>query len=443
MKGSTGMKVESNRIDDTKYELTVEVGAERVEKELNRVYQGLVGKVAVPGFRQGKVPRKVLEMRFGLDYFFDEVKKKLIPEAFTEALKQENLEPVRENIGDISIAKGEPLIFTVTVEVIPPVELPEYKGLKVQRDIEQVDADRVERELQNLRESQARLIPVEDRPAKSGDYVIIDYAGCKNGEQCDEATAENFFLELGSGMFPDEFENTLIGVSAGEKKEFPISFPDDYRSDVLAGETIDFTVDIKELKSKELPELDDEFAGEVSRFETIATLREDITKKLEAFAKARADMGVKEKMLDQLVEGSTMTVPEVLVERKIDRMIDSLGRTLQSESVTMNEYLEQTGSTMDSLREQYNESAQADVRRDLVLREIVKRETIKVAYSEVDQRIVEMAESTNQDVERLRSVFANSVSFSVLEEEIAREKAMDFLLDHADINDVEVKQEME
>ena len=407
------------------------------------MYRSLVGRVQIPGFRQGKVPRKVLEMRFGLDYFYDEVKKNLIPEAFTQALRQENLEPVRENIEDISLAKGQPLVFKVTMEVVPPVELPEYKGVKAQREIEQVDDDRVERELQNLRESHARLIPVEDRAAQIGDYVIIDYEGLNGDDKCEEASAENFFLELGSNMFPQKFEETLTGVSPGEEKEFTIDFPSDYRSNVLAGETIGFTVKVREIKVKELPDLDDDFAGEISRFDSITDLRSEIKTKLDAFAKARADMGVREKIVEQLVSISSITVPEVLVDRKIARMIESLGRTLQSEGVTIDDYLERTGGTMDSLREQYQESAVQEVKHDIVLKEIVKQENINVPHEELDQRIVEMAESTNQDVERLRSVFANTVSMAALKDDIAREKAMDFLVEHADIKDVVVKQEEE
>jgi trigger factor len=244
-------------------------------------------------------------------------------------------------------------------------------------------------------------------------------------------------------MFPQKFEETLTGVSPGEEKEFTIDFPSDYRSNVLAGETIGFTVKVREIKVKELPDLDDDFAGEISRFDSITDLRSEIKTKLDAFAKARADMGVREKIVEQLVSISSITVPEVLVDRKIARMIESLGRTLQSEGVTIDDYLERTGGTMDSLREQYQESAVQEVKHDIVLKEIVKQENINVPHEELDQRIVEMAESTNQDVERLRSVFANTVSMAALKDDIAREKAMDFLVEHADIKDVVVKQEEE
>lgn len=424
--------VKWERIDGNKVVMEIEVPEPVVEQELDKAYRKIVKQVSIPGFRKGKVPRAVLEKRFGVGVLFEEALDVLLPEAYQKAVEETGVEPIdRPDVDLVQVEKGKPLIFKATVEVLPEVKLGEYRGIEVELEVNEIDDSQVEARLEQLRKQHVKLNALEEGTVENGDVVVIDFTGFLDGETSKELQSEGYSLEIGSGTFVPGFEEGLVGAALGEEKEINVVFPEDYRAEKLAGKNVTFKVKVREIKRKEYPELNDDFAKEVSEFETLAELKEDIANKLKKQEEDRQRIELENKVIEAAVALSEVEAPKPMVEREIDRMLDEMEQYMQMQGLTMEKFLELTNRKMEDMRAERREEAEARVKGNLVLDAIVKKEGITVSDEEIDERIRKFADSYKQDFEKVKEYFVAQGQVKVLEEEIRIRKAIDLLVDNA------------
>jgi len=432
------------KIEDNKVKMEIELSENQVEEALNKAYQQVVKKVDLPGFRKGKVPRKILEARFGPEILYEDAVQHMVPEAYSNAIEEEEeLEPIDEpDIDIVQIEKGKPFKFTATVEVKPEVSLGEYRGVSVEVEKEEVDEEKVSQHLENLRERHARLIPVEEEDARvqDKDMVTLDFTGYLDGEPFEGGQAEDYSLEIGSGSFIEGFEEQLIGSAVNEEKEIKVTFPEDYGEESLSGKEVVFEVKVKEIKRKELPELNDDFAREVSDFETLEEFREDLHHKMQEETENRYRHQLEEAVIEKASENCEVEIPEVLVEKQIDRMIGDIEQRLSTQGLKMEQFLEISGKSMDDFRNEYREEATKRVKANLVLDAILKKEGIEVEDHEIDDKIQELAQTYNDDPERIKEVFKQQGRLNMISEELRMRKVIDMLVENAR---VEIKEKEE
>ncbi len=425
------------KINDTKVKMEIELPEEEVEEALEKAYREVVKKVDLPGFRKGKVPRKILEARFGPEVLYEDAVQYMVPEAYSKAIEEEEeIEPVDEpDIEVVQIEKGKPFKFNATVEVKPEVTLGLYKGVEVEVEKEEVDEKKVEEHLHNLRERQARLVTVEDEDyqAQEKDMIVIDFKGYLDGEPFEGGEAEDYSLELGSGSFIEGFEEQLVGARTGEEKEVKVTFPEDYEEESLAGQEVLFSVTVKEIKRKELPDLDDDFAKEVSEFETLEEFKEDLWNKFQEEAKNQYQYHLEEAVINKVADNSEVAIPEGLVEKQLDRMIEDIERRLGTQGLKMEQFLQLTGKSVEDLKEEYREEAVKRVKSNLVLDAIIKAEGIDVEESEIEEKIQEIAQTYNDDPERVKDVFKQQGRWNMMFEEMRMRKVIDMLVENAQV----------
>jgi len=425
------------RMEDSKVKLEVEVPASEVDSALDKAYRKVVKDVTLPGFRKGKVPRKILETRFGPEVLHEEALEILVPPAYEEALKEADISPISQpDFELVQIEEGKPLLFNAVVEVIPPVELGEYKGLEAEQEEAKVEEIQVDHHIYLLREQNARLVPREEEPAREGDLVTIDFKGYVDGEPFEGGEAENYSLELGSNTFIPGFEGQLIGAVPGEEKEVKIQFPEDYRNEDLAGKEAVFEVKVNEIKEKQLPELDDDFVKEVSEFETLEDMKADLREKMLKNAEEQSKNKLEESLIEKVTEGSTVEPPETLVQRQMDRLIGDLEHYLRYQGLGLDQFLELSGKSRDELREERREEAEKRTRANLALDAIAKKEGIEVDDSELENKIAEIAESHNDDPQRIKEVLDKQGRLPVILEEMRVRKVIDLIVNEADIKKV-------
>ncbi|HOL17210.1 MAG TPA: trigger factor [Bacillota bacterium] len=425
------------KIEGNKVRLEIEVAAPDVDTALAKAYRKVVKKVNLPGFRKGKVPRRILEARFGPEILHEEALEILVPPAYQQALKEADVEPIEQpSFKLVQIEEGKPLIVHATVEVLPPVELGEYKGIVVEQEEVEITDEQVEQSLEAIREQHARLVPKEEGAAAEGDLVLIDFKGFIDGEPFSGGEAENYSLELGSGRFIPGFEEQLVGASAGEEREVKVTFPEDYRKEELAGKEAVFQVTVKEIKEKKLPDLDDEFAKEVSDKETLEEFKAQIRERLENNAREQSRIKLEETLIEKLTEASKVEPPPVLIERQIDRMLGELEQYLRFQGLTLEKFCEMSGKSIEELRQNKQEEAAQRVKANLVLDALIKKEGITVEDSEVDEKIAAIAAEHNDDPERVRELFEKQGRLSFMREEMRMRKVIDLLVSQAQINKV-------
>ncbi|WP_202709884.1 trigger factor [Sporosalibacterium faouarense] len=397
------MKSEILNKEGNKVSLKIEVDAKKFEEGVQKSYMKNRKRFNLPGFRKGKAPRKIIELNYGEGVFYEDAINMIFPEAYDSAIKEHNLDPVdRPEIDIEELEKGKPVVFTAEVIVKPEVELGEYKGIEVE-DVEyNVTEEDVEQELKDIQDRNARVIEVEDRAAKEGDILTIDYEGYVDGEQFEGGTAENQNLEIGSDRFIPGFEEQLVGKNKGEEVEVNVKFPEEYHAEHLAGKDANFKVTINEIKEKELPELDDEFAKDVSEFDTLEEYKNDIKEKKEKQSKDKEKAEKENRVVEKVVTNSKVDLPEVMIESQIDSEINELGYRLQFQGLNIDKYLELTNTTMDDLREQVKDRAEQVVRTDLVLETIAKKEGIEATEEELSEELEKMAKQYNQEVDKLK-----------------------------------------
>ncbi|NLM04517.1 MAG: trigger factor [Clostridiales bacterium] len=428
------MSSEVIKREENKITLKVVIPAEEFEKGINKAYNKLKSRFNIPGFRKGKAPKKIIELNYGAEIFYEEAINFTFSDAYEKVLDDNKIEPIdRPSIEDIDeIKKGEDVVLTVTVDVMPEITVENYKGIEVEKTEYNVQEEDVEKELNDLVERNARLISVEDRSVKDGDMVIIDYQGMIDGVAFEGGTATKQTLTIGSGQFIPGFEEGLIGANLGEEVDVNVTFPEDYHSEELAGKEAVFKVTVHEIKEKELSELDDEFVKDVSEFDTLEELRVDIKKKLEMRAEERTENEFRQKVIDSVVDLVEVELPEVVVERQIDAMVREFAYSLSHQGLNIEYYYAMTGTTEEDLRSQMREEAAKKVKTDLVLDTIRELEDIKATEEEVEEEITKMAEQYGQDVEQFKESFKNR-DITFIEENIALRKTIDFLVDNAKV----------
>lgn len=432
------VKATFEKQEKNKVTLEVEVSAEEFEKAVDEAYRKLAPQIAIPGFRKGKAPRKLIESRYGKEVFYDEALEILVPKAYGEALDQTGIEPIDQpRIDIVSLEDGKPFVFKAEVEVMPEVQLGEYKGLEVTKHLYTVDEHDIEHNLEHLREQAAELVAVEDRDTvQEGDFVTLDFTGYVDGEPFPGGAAEGYLLEIGSGSFIPGFESQLVGLKVGEDAEINVTFPENYGNKDLAGKAAMFKVKIHEIKVKKLPELDDEFAKDVDEeVESLEQLKAKIRERLEEQAAQRSTSEMRSELVRLATENASVEVPQVLVEREAESMVQEFGQMLLYQGMWLERYLEMTNQTEDQLKQSFYPEAETRVKNSLVLEAIGKAENITVSDEEVDAKIEEYVKASAKP-EETRKVWEGRRES--LRDNLAVSKVIDFLADHAKIDEVEV-----
>ncbi len=438
--------VKWEKIDSNKVSMEIEVNQEIVNEGLKKAYLKVVKKVSVPGFRKGKVPRSVLEAKFGPEVLYEEALEILIPKAYDDAVKEEELNPINQPQFDlVQMEKGKPLIFKAVVEVKPEVILPEYKGVKIEKKVKEVTEAEVDRYLENLQKQHARLVAVEDEnvSAEKGDMVVMDFKGYVDGELFPGGEAEGHSLELGSNSFIPGFEDQLVGVKNGEEREVKVTFPEDYREESLAGKEALFEIIVKEIKRKETPELNDDFAQEVSDFDTLEEFKVETKNKLKESEESRALKEMEDQLIQKISKDVEVEVPKVLVEREQDRIVSEMEHFLRMQGMTMEQYTQLTQKTAADMREENKEEAEKRVKANLTLDAIIEKEGITAEEDEVNDRVKKFAEGYNQDPEKVKEMFATQGRLGVIEDEVKFRKAIDFVVKEAEVETVPLEPEEE
>jgi trigger factor len=427
------------KIENNKIKLEIEVPAAEVETALARAYRQVVKKVNLPGFRKGKVPRRILESRFGPQLLHEEALEILVPPAYRQALEEAGHEPIDQPEFELAqeIEEGKPLLFSAVVEVLPSVELGEYRGVAVEQKAVIITEEQVDQSLQSLREQHARLVPVEDRSAQNGDLVLLDFQGFIDGETFSGGEAENYSLELGSQTFIPGFEEQLVGVSAGEEKEINARFPEDYRKAELAGKDVLFKVRVRQIKEKQLPEPDDAFAREAGEFTTLEELKADIRERMEKTARDEARVRLEEALIQKVSDTSAVELPPLLVERQIDRIIGDMEQYLRFQGLNLEKFAELSGRSIEELRKDKRPEAEKRAKANLVLDAVIKKEGITVADSEIDEKITAIAGAYNDEPGRVREILQKQGRIPLITEEIRMRKAIDLLVNEAQVKQVE------
>ena len=411
--------------------LVIESTAEEFEAGLNKAYNKDKNKISIPGFRKGKAPRKMIEQMYGAEVFYEDAANAIIPEAYATAAEESKLEIVSQpKISVVQLEKGKPFIFAAEVAVKPEVTLGEYKGVEVEKVSAEVTDEDVEKELKRVQEQNSRLLTVEDRPVADGDQTVIDFEGFVDGKTFEGGKGENYPLTIGSHSFIDTFEEQLIGKNIGEECEVNVTFPTEYHAKELAGKPAMFKVTVKEIKVKELPELNDEFAGEVSEFDTLDEYKADLKAKLAESKEKAANTENENRVVAKVVENATMEIPEPMIESQVQNMINDYARRMQSQGLSLDQYMKFTGMTLKDLQDQTKPQAETRIRTRLTLEAVVKAENIQVTDEEVEKELQEMADAYKMELEKVKS-FMGENELAQIKEDLAVQKAVDLLVKEA------------
>ncbi|MET3727603.1 trigger factor [Fictibacillus halophilus] len=413
--------------------LTVEVEATEVDTALDQAFKKVVKQVNVPGFRKGKMPRRLFEQRFGVESLYQDALDILLPKAYGDAVQEAGIEPVDRPEVDIEkMEQGSNLVFTAKVIVKPEVKLGDYKGLEVEKTETEVTDEDVQSELTSLQEQQAELVVKEEGTVENGDTVNIDFEGFVDGEAFEGGKAENYSLEIGSGSFIPGFEEQLVGEKAGAEKEVNVNFPEEYHAEELAGKPAVFKVKIHDIKAKQLPELNDEFAKEAEGdAETLEDLKKELRTKLEESKKQEAENKTRETVIEKASENAEIDIPEAMVNTELDRMVQEFGQRLQMQGMNLDLYYQFSGTSEEALREQMKEDAGKRVRTNLVLEAIVEAENIEVSEEEIDAELSKMAEMYQMEVEQIKQMLAMQGGNDAVAADLKVRKAIDFLVENS------------
>ena len=396
------MSLQVEKLEKNMAKLTIEVPAEELEKAIQGAYLKNRGKINMPGFRKGKAPRVMIEKMYGVGIFYEDAANAIIPEAYAKELETCELNIVSQpQIDVVQLEKGKPFIFTAEVALKPEVKLGKYKGLKVEKAAIEVTEEEINTEINKELEKNARTVTVEDRAVVDGDMTTIDFEGFVDGVAFEGGKGEDYALTIGSHSFIDTFEEQLIGKKIGEEVELNVTFPAEYQAAELAGKPALFKVTVKEIKVKELPEADDEFAKDVSEFETLKEYKDDIKSKLAEKKETEAKAAKEEAVITQIIEGAEMEIPEPMVDMQVKQLADNFARRIQSQGLTIEQYFQFTGLTSEKLIEQMRPQALKTIQSSLVLEAIAKAEKIEIAQERIDEEMAKMAEMYKMEVEKL------------------------------------------
>ena len=425
------MSLQVEKLEKNMAKLTIEVSAEEFDAAIEKAYQKNKGKINIQGFRKGKAPRQMIEKMYGVGVFYEDAANIIIPDAYSKEVSEcKEVEIVSQpEIDVVQIEKGKPFIFTAVVALKPEVELGEYKGIKVEVAVPEIKDEDVEAELKKAQEEQARTVPVEDRPVADGDITTIDFEGFVDGVAFEGGKGTDYALTIGSHSFIDTFEEQLIGKNIGEEVEVNVTFPEEYHAEELKGKPALFKVVIKEIKTKELPELDDDFAQDVSDFDTLAEYKADIKAKLVEKAEKVAKNEKEEKLIDAIIADAKMDIPEAMVETQQNDMIRDFANRLASQGLSFEQYMQFTGMTMDMMKEQMKPQALKRIQVRLVLEAVAAKEAFEVTEADIEKELETMAEMYKMEASKLKEMVSD-VEKASMKKDIAVSKAVEFLLEN-------------
>lgn len=425
------MSVQVEKLEKNMAKLTVEVSAEDFKAAIKKAFNKNKNRFAIPGFRKGKAPQAMIEKMYGEGVFYEDAADEAINASYAEAMKESGLDIVsRPEVTIEKIGKDEPFVYSALVAVKPEVTLGQYKGVEVEKADASVSAEDVEAELKKVQEQNARLLTVEDRGVEDGDQTVIDFEGFVDGKGFEGGKAEDYPLTIGSHSFIDTFEEQLIGKKIGEECEVNVTFPTEYHAADLAGKPATFKVTVKEIKVKELPELNDEFASEVSEFDTLDEYKKDVEKKLAEKKEIEANSKNDDAVVAKVVENATMEIPDKMIDAQAENMVQDMARRMQSQGLSLDMYLKYTGMTVEQMKEQARPDAEKRIRTRLVLEAVAKAENIQISDEKVDEEVAKMAEAYKMEVEKLKSYMSES-DVKQMKEDLAVQQAVDLLVAEA------------
>lgn len=425
------MSVQVENLEKNTAKLTIEVPAEKFEEAVQHSYNKNKGKFNIPGFRKGKAPFNMIKKMYGVGVFYEDAVDEVIDASYPDAAKESGLEIVsRPSISIEEIEEGKAFVYTAVVAVKPEVTLGEYKGVEVQKTKSEVTEEDIETEIKRAREKNSRLITVEDRGIEDGDQVTIDFDGSVDGKRFEGGKAEDYPLTIGSHTFIDNFEEQLIGKTTGEECEVNVTFPAEYHVEELKNKPAVFKVKVKEIQRKELPEANDDFASEVSDFDTMEEYKKDLTEKLQAEKIEAAKTADEDKVVAKVIESATMEIPDQMVEEQVNGMVNDYARRLESQGISFKQYVEITGMTAEKIGEQMKPQAIKRIQTRLVLEAVVKAENIQADDAAVEEQFDKMAEDFKMDKEQIKGMFGEE-QMAQLKEDLAVQKAIDFLVAEA------------
>lgn len=425
------MSLQVENLENNMAKLTITVGTEVVDKALQSAYLKSRGKMNIPGFRKGKAPRQIIEKMYGVGIFYEDAVNEMIPDAYEEAANESKLEIVSQpKIDVVQIEKGKDFIFTAEVALKPEVELGQYKGIEVDKIDAAVTDEEVAAELDKVREQNSRMIPVEDRAVVDGDITTIDFEGFVDGVAFEGGKGENYPLTIGSHSFIDNFEDQLIGANIGEEVTVNVTFPEEYQASELAGKPAEFKVTVKEIKAKELPELDDDFAQDASEFDTLDEFKADTKKKLEE-KKANEAKGKKEDaIIEKIIENAKMDIPDAMIDTQVRQMADDFARRLQHQGLSVEQYFQFTGMNSEMFIEQMKPQAIKRIQSRLVLETIAKTENIQITDEEIEKEITDMAAQYQMEADKLKELLGDKEK-EQMKADIAVTKAVELVVNEA------------
>ena len=425
------MSLQVEKMEKNMAKLTIEVSAEELDKAMQNAYLKARGKISIPGFRKGKAPRKMIEQMYGKGIFLEDAANALIPEHYSKALEECDLEIVSQPEIDVTQAEpGKAFIFTAEVAVKPEVTLGEYKGVEVPKSETEVTDEDIDAEIKKEQEKNSRTVTVEDRGAENGDITTIDFEGFVDGVAFEGGKGTDYPLTLGSGSFIPGFEDQLVGAKAGDHVEVNVTFPEEYQAAELAGKAAVFQCDVKKVETKELPELDDDFAQDVSEFDTLAEYREDVKKNLTEKKEKEARAAKENAAVDKAIENAEMEIPDAMLNTQVRQMMNDFASRMQSQGLTMEQYFQFTGMTAEKMLEELRPQAVKRIETRLVLEAIAKAENIEISDEKLDEELAKMAEAYKMEVEKLKE-FMGEAEKKQMKADMAVQEAVTFLVESA------------
>ena len=425
------MSLQVEKLEKNMAKLTIEASAEELGKAIESAYQKQKNKISIPGFRKGKVPRKMIEQMYGKGVFYEDAANELIPDAYAKALEECEEEIVsRPSIEVTQIEEGKPFIFTATVALKPEVSLGKYKNVQIEKISTEVTDEEVDAEINKERESNAREINVEDRPVKDGDMTILDFEGFVDGVAFAGGKGENYPLTIGSGAFIPGFEEQLVGAELNKELEVNVTFPEDYKAEELKGKAAVFKCTVKEIKEKELPELDDEFASEVSEFETLAEYKGDVRKKLTEKKETEARDKKEEAVIDAIIADAKMEIPDPMLETQQRQMVEDFAQRLSMQGLTLEQYYQFTGLDNDKMLEQVKPTALKRIQSRLVLEAVAKAENMTTDDADYDKEVKRLAEIYQMEEDKVKEMLGEREKKELMLDVLVK-KAVDFVVEHA------------
>ncbi|MBE7049835.1 MAG: trigger factor [Ruminococcaceae bacterium] len=423
--------IKNEQIEKNTVKLTIEVDKETFEKAIDKAYKKNVKQIALPGFRKGKAPRKIIEKYYGVGVFYEDAVNFICPDAYEFAVKESGIDPVdRPEIDIESIGEDAPLVITATVTVKPEVKLGEYKGIECEKVVYETKEEDIDAQIKQDAEKNVRLVNIEDRDVEKGDITTIDFEGFVDGVAFEGGKGTNHTLEIGSGQFIPGFEDQLIGAKLNVETEVNVTFPEEYHAEDLKGKPAVFKVTVKEIKVKEYPELDDDFAKDVSEFETFAEYKNSIKEKLDKSNEARTKGEYENKLVEIVTEASEVEIPQCMIDNRIEDMIKDFGYRLSSQGLNMEQYMQITGTTVDTFKEQFKDQAETQVKSNLVLEAIAKAEKVEVTDADVEEELKTMAEMYGMELDKVKTLIGDNEKES-MKEDLKIRKAVAFIADNS------------